>query len=87
MSHAGGNVLTNDKDNNTSVVTEIVTGGANPILTPAGLASRWGVTVKHLANLRCAKAGPSYVKLRGVVRYRLADVEAYEDRHLVSVAA
>ena len=62
-------------------------GSAAPIIIPPALASRWDVTVKHLANMRCEKVGPSYVKLGGVVRYRLSDVEAYESRHLVNVAA
>lgn len=58
---------------------------ASPILTPTGLASRWGVTVKHLANMRCEKVGPSYVKLGGIVRYRLGDVETYETRNVVKI--
>ena len=48
------------------------------LLTPRQLAERWGISTKTLANLRCAGGGPPFLKLRGAVRYRLADVEAYE---------
>ena len=61
------------------------TEGANTtrLLTSGDLATRWQVHKGHLANLRCHGEGPAYVKIGSSVRYRLADIEAYE---LASVA-
>jgi hypothetical protein len=53
------------------------------LLAPPELAARWGCSVGHLANLRSARGGPNFLKLGGNVRYRLADVMAYELSHLV----
>jgi len=47
-------------------------------LTAADLAERWQVSTGHLANLRCLRAGPRYLKIGGAVRYAVADVAAYE---------
>ena len=49
-------------------------------LTPTQLHERWHgqVNVRTLANWRCAKVGPEYVKLRGRILYNLAAIEAYE---------
>ena len=52
------------------------------LLTPRELAARWGISTKTLANQRCAGGGPPFLKLQGPVRYRLADVEAYEAARL-----
>ena len=57
-------------------------------LTPLDLAERWGVTVGHLANLRWEGASQvPYLKLGGHVRYRLADVIAYEAASVVLAVA
>jgi hypothetical protein len=52
------------------------------ILTPKALAERWGTTTGALAQQRYKGNGPVFVRLggdkRGTVRYRLADVKAYE---------
>jgi hypothetical protein len=57
-------------------------------LTPTDLAQRWGVTVGHLANLRWEGASQvPYLKLGGHVRYRLADVLAYEAQAVVLAVA
>lgn len=56
-------------------------------LTPHDLAARWGVSVGHLANLRCEGKGLPYIKLPGRCLYRLADVLAYEDAHLIKAVA
>lgn len=54
------------------------------LLLPAELAQRWRVSVPQLAQWRYLRQGPSYVKLAsGSVRYRVADVEAWENEHLV----
>ena len=56
-------------------------------LTPSHLARRWSVSVGHLANLRSSGTGPAYLKVGGRVRYRLADVEHYEQRAQVGTHA
>ena len=52
------------------------------LLTTEDLAARWQVSTGHLANLRSAAKGPRFARLGRSVRYRLADVEAYEDARL-----
>lgn len=52
-------------------------------LTQAELADRFGVPVKTLAAWRYQNKGPAYLKLGGAVRYRVEDVEAYENENLV----
>jgi hypothetical protein len=54
------------------------------LLTDTDLAKRWNCTRGHLGNLRCAKVGPSYVKLGSMVRYRLDDIITFEASQLVS---
>lgn len=53
-----------------------------PMLTPKDVADRWKVTQKTLAQWRWTGSGPSYLKLGGSVRYRLADIEAYESENM-----
>lgn len=48
-------------------------------LTPSELARRWKTTVQSLANMRYRGGSPRWIKVGRLVRYRLADVEAYED--------
>ncbi len=52
-------------------------------LTPKELAVRLKVSVGHLANLRSAGEGVDYLLMGGSVRYRLEDIEQYEERALV----
>lgn len=48
-------------------------------LTPVELAERLGVNTRTLTNWRGSNTGPKYFKPTGNrVRYRLADVEAWE---------
>ncbi len=47
-------------------------------LRPDDLAHRWALTTKTLANWRSRGTGPTYVKVGGMVRYSMADVESYE---------
>ena len=56
------------------------------LVTAKGLAERWGCSVGHLANLRSAGLGPSYIKIGSAVRYRVRDVLAYEQAHVVDTA-
>jgi Helix-turn-helix domain len=41
------------------------------------LSEIWGVPESTLRYWRCAKIGPTYVKLGGRIKYDLADVESY----------
>jgi hypothetical protein len=47
-------------------------------LTPPDLAERWQIPVSRLANWRSEGTGPRYLKIEGLVRYRLSDVEEFE---------
>ncbi|WP_326964621.1 helix-turn-helix domain-containing protein [Arthrobacter sp. PL16] len=53
------------------------------MLTPTDLADRWKKPARTLGQWRYEGRGPAYVKIGGAVRYRLADVEAYETEHLM----
>ena len=48
------------------------------LLTTEELATRWKVAVGTLENLRHQGKGPTWLKIGGQARYRLADVLAYE---------
>jgi hypothetical protein len=54
------------------------------LLTDAQLAVRWQLSRGTLANQRSQGRGPAYLKLAGRVRYRLLDIEAYEQAGFVS---
>jgi hypothetical protein len=54
------------------------------LLTDAQLAIRWQLSRGTLANQRSQGRGPAYLKLAGRVRYRLSDIEAYEQAGFVS---
>lgn len=56
-------------------------------LRPEDLALRWETSTKTLANWRCAGIGPTYLKINSLVRYRLADVVAYEEAQAVRAVA
>lgn len=43
------------------------------------LATRWAISEASLERWRCEGIGPAYLKLKGVVRYRLCDIESYEE--------
>jgi hypothetical protein len=52
------------------------------LLTPKELCDRWKIADNTLRKWRVANTGPNYIKLgesrNSEVRYRLADVEAFE---------
>lgn len=56
------------------------------LLTEKELAARWQVNPGWLATLRSQRRGPVYRKIGFNVRYRLSDVEAYEDKHAVNTS-
>ena len=50
------------------------------LLTPLDVATRLGVSTTTLATWRCTKRyALTYVKIGRLVRYRMADVEAFEN--------
>ncbi len=49
------------------------------LMTQRALADRWELSEGTLERWRSAGIGPVYVKLGGQVRYRLADIRAFED--------
>ncbi|MGP9537009.1 helix-turn-helix domain-containing protein [Brachybacterium sp. AOP43-C2-M15] len=52
-------------------------------LTAGDLSERWGIPAPTLAGWRYQGKGPRYMKLGGAVRYRLEDVEAFENENLI----
>jgi excisionase family DNA binding protein len=58
------------------------------LLTPTEVAERLGVSTATLATWRCTKRYPlTYVKVGRLVRYRIADLDAFEISRLQEVAA
>lgn len=52
-------------------------------LTEKDLAKRWGVTTRTLQNWRRDSKGPAFMDIgNNTIRYRMEDVEAYEERNL-----
>jgi hypothetical protein len=47
------------------------------LLSPVEVALLYDQTVQSLAQMRCMKRGPRYIKEGKSVRYRQSDVEAY----------
>ena len=55
-------------------------------MTQTELAERWRLSEATLERWRTESAGPLFLKLGNQVRYRLADVEAFEEAALLSRA-
>lgn len=53
-------------------------------LTQTHLAKRWSVSEGTLERWRTEGIGPIFLKLKGQVRYRIRDVEQYEESCLSS---
>ncbi|BCO30138.1 hypothetical protein TspCOW1_02410 [Thiohalobacter sp. COW1] len=51
---------------------------ADDLLTQKQLAQRWALSERTLERWRCTGLGPVYIKLGHSVRYRMADIEAFE---------
>lgn len=54
------------------------------MLTQHELADRWGIASRTLENWRQADKGPPFMKLEGTIRYRLADIEKYEQENMLN---
>jgi hypothetical protein len=52
-------------------------------LSQLELARRWSISPRTLERWRWTGDGPRYIKLKGRVAYREADVEAYEAERLM----
>lgn len=52
------------------------------LLTSDDLAKRWAISTSTVARWRTDRIGPVYVKIGGQVRYRIQDIEQYEDLSL-----
>jgi hypothetical protein len=64
-----------------SEILDEVPPPAMPVhLTPGELALRWKITTRTLERWRAEPYGPAWTHLGGSVRYRLADVLAFEAR-------
>ena len=58
-----------------------MTNSQESFLTEKDLAKRWCKSVKTIQRKRQLKIGPPYFK-DGCVRYKLSDIEAYENKHM-----
>lgn len=53
-------------------------------ISPEQLAARWDVKLETLQRWRCEGVGPRFFKVERRIRYRLDDIEAYENVSLRS---
>ncbi len=53
------------------------------LMTQEELADRWQISTATLERNRSFKEGVKYLKLGGLIRYRLSDVLAYEGQSTV----
>ncbi len=53
-----------------------------PYLTQVELAVRWRISPRTLERWRWAGEGPRFIKIGGLVRYRLEDIEGFEAEQL-----
>ena len=51
-------------------------------LTQVELAARWRISPRTLERWRWAGDGPRFIKIGGLVRYRLEDIEGFEAEQL-----
>jgi len=52
------------------------------LLSQSELAKRWGISPRTLERWRWQREGLKFVKIGGLVRYRLGDVEDYEAKNI-----
>ena len=56
------------------------------LMTQEELAFRWKISEATLERDRSMKKGVRFMKLGGLIRYRMADVIAYEDQSTVETS-
>ena len=54
----------------------------NARLTPEALAERWEIETDTLTQWRWNGRGPKFLKIGGRVRYRLEDIEVFEEQNV-----
>jgi hypothetical protein len=59
----------------------------DPCLTQRDLETRWQISGRTLERWRAEDYGPAWYVLGGSIRYRRADVEAFELRHRCGAVA
>ncbi|MEM6603459.1 MAG: helix-turn-helix domain-containing protein [Pseudomonadota bacterium] len=52
-------------------------------LNQLDLSRRWGIAPRTLEQWRWKGEGPPFLKIGHRVRYRLSDIETYEQNHLL----
>ena len=50
----------------------------DPYLSEAQVAQHWGISQKTLQRWRLDQKGPDFLRLGQFIRYRLCDIEAFE---------
>ena len=60
--------------------TQAASEDPNALLREKDLAARWKTSQRTLQRMRAERSGPAFLHIGGSIRYRLADVLAYEDR-------
>lgn len=53
-------------------------------ISPEQLAARWDVKLETLQRWRCEGVGPRFFNVERRIRYRIEDIEAYENASLRS---
>ncbi|AIF81437.1 hypothetical protein I862_04385 [endosymbiont of Acanthamoeba sp. UWC8] len=48
------------------------------------VSKRWSISPRTLERWRWLGTGPCFVKIGGLVRYKLEDVKQYENDHILS---
>ena len=61
-----------------------MTRPASAYLSPEDLAARYGIDVQAVYHWNHKRTGPPYLRIGRLVRYRLADVTAWENARRVS---
>ncbi|MBP9692329.1 MAG: DNA-binding protein [Alphaproteobacteria bacterium] len=51
-----------------------------PLISPEELAARWGIATITLDRWRWAGKGPRFFKPGNKIKYRVQDIEAYEEQ-------
>ena len=70
----------------TALVRAIKQSDSEGFITQSELASRWRISEATLERDRSLNKGCGYIKIGHLVRYRLADVEAYENKYTVGTS-
>ena len=57
--------------------------GNEQLLTRRDLAERWQVSERHILKLHSRGKAPEYLRIGGVIRYKLSAIEEYEKNNKV----